>query len=79
MAAIPDAADFLGGDNMDWKDIGIRAGKTFLQAFLAIVIATKITSAADFLSPELLDQAFVAGVAAFLSFAQNVLTQLGSE
>ena len=59
-----------------WKDIAVRAGKTFLQAFLAVVIATKIGSVADLASLELLDQAFVAGLAAFFSFAQNVLNQL---
>lgn len=62
---------------MDWKDIGIRAAKTFLQAFLAVLIATEIGSAADFASLEMLDQAAVAGVAAFLSFAQNTLTMWG--
>ena len=60
---------------MDWKDIGIRAAKTFVQAFLAVLIATQITSASDLLSLELLDQAFVAGLAALLSFVQNVLAQ----
>lgn len=64
---------------MDWKDIGVRAGKTFLQAFLAVVIASEIAGVGDFVSLELLDSAFVAGFAAFLSFAQNTLTQLGSE
>jgi len=60
---------------MNWKDIGVRAGKTFLQAFLAIVIATKIGSVSDLASVELLDQALVAGLAALFSFAQNVLTE----
>ena len=63
---------------MDWQDIGIRAGKTFVQSFLAVVIATEVNSASDFLSLELWDQAFVAGIAAFFSFAQNTLTALGS-
>ncbi|KKK76971.1 hypothetical protein LCGC14_2858300 [marine sediment metagenome] len=61
---------------MNWKDIGVRAGKTFLQAFLAVVIATQIGSVTDLANVELLDQATVAGLAALFSFAQNVLAQL---
>jgi len=61
---------------MNWKDIGIRAGKTFLQAFLAVLIASKIATVGDFVSPAMLDQALVAGLAAFISFAQNTLSSL---
>ena len=61
---------------MDWRDIGIRAGRTFLQAFLAILIASEISTVADFVNPALLDQALVAGLAAFLSFAQSILAGL---
>ena len=48
---------------MNWRDIGVRAGRTFLQAFLAVLIASKIATVSDFVNPELLDQAFVAGLA----------------
>ncbi len=61
---------------MNWKDIGIRAGKTFLQAFVAVLIATEFTTLGDFANPTLLDQAAVAGLAAFLSFGQNFLAEL---
>ena len=61
---------------MDWRDIGIRAGRTFLQAFIAVLIASKIATVSDFVNPALLDQAFVAGLAAFLSFAQSLLAGL---
>ena len=64
---------------MDWKDTGIRAARTFLQAFIAILISTKIASTADFFDAALLDQALVAGLAAFLSFAQSVLTDLAGK
>lgn len=63
---------------MDWKDIGIRAGKTFLQAFLAVILTANLTSVADLADLALLDQAAVAGLAALISFAQNVLTELAS-
>ena len=63
---------------MNWSDIGIRAGRTFLQAFIAILIASKIGSVSDLVSVELLDQALVAGLAALLSFAQSVLTDLAA-
>lgn len=61
---------------MNWKDVGVRAGKTFLQSFLAILIASQIATVGDLLDPTLLDQAAVAGIAALLSFAQNVLNAL---
>ena len=64
---------------MNWRDIGVRAGKTFLQAFIAVLIASEIKGLSDFVQFELLDQAAVAGLAAFLSFVQNVLNQLSNE
>ena len=66
-------------DNLNWKDIAIRAGKTFLQAFIAVLIASKIGSIGDLVDPALLDQAAVAGLAALLSVAQNILTELGTK
>jgi hypothetical protein len=64
---------------MNWKDIGLRAGKTFLQAFIAVLIATSVSEVKDFVDPSVLDQAAVAGLAALLSFAQNVLTEATSK
>jgi hypothetical protein len=61
---------------MNWQDILIRAAKTFLQSFIAVLIAAEVSSVADFASITLWDQAAVAGVAALLSFAQNTLTTL---
>ena len=61
---------------MNWKDIGVRAGRTFLQAFIAVIVMTEISSVADLVDPSLLDQAAVAGIAAALSFAQSVLADL---
>lgn len=64
---------------MNWKDIGVRAGKTFVQAFIAVLIASEIGEVSDLASVELLDQAAVAGLAALLSFIQNVLNELSDE
>ncbi len=61
---------------MNWKDIAVRAVKTFVQSFVAILLASQIGSLADLLNPTLLDQAAVAGVAALLSFVQNVLNSI---
>ncbi len=57
---------------MDWKDIGVRAAKTFGQAFLAVLIAANVTAIGD-VTLSLLDTAFAAGLAALASFAQNVI------
>ncbi len=59
---------------MNWTDIAVRAAKTFAQAFVAVVIAAGITSVSD-LDLQLLDAAFVAGLAAGLSFVNNVALQ----
>jgi hypothetical protein len=55
---------------MTWQDIAIRAGKTFLQAFIAVLLAANITSLGDLGLP-LLDAAFVAGLSAAVSGLQN--------
>ena len=60
----------------NWKDILVRAGKTFVQAFIAILIAAQVDGVADLLDPSLYDQAAVAGVAALLSFIQNTLNAI---
>lgn len=64
---------------MNFRDIGIRAAKTFVQAFVAVLIGSQIASLSDFINPQLLDQAAVAGVAALLSFVQNVLNALEAQ
>ncbi len=64
---------------MNYKDIAIRAGKTFLQAFLAIIAAAEIASIGDLANVALLDQALVAGFAALLSVANNLLLSFKSE
>jgi len=63
---------------MNWKDIGVRGAKTFLQSFIAIVLASELSTVADLLDPTLLDQAAVAGIAALLSFAMNILNTIDS-
>ena len=59
---------------MNWKDVAVRAAKTFGQAFVAVVVAAGITSVSD-VDLQLLDAAFVAGLAALLSFVNNVALQ----
>ncbi len=62
----------MKGKTMNWKDIAVRAGKTFAQAFVAVVVAAGITSVSD-IDLQLLDAAFVAGLAAALSLVNNVV------
>ena len=57
---------------MNWQDIGIRALKTFAQAFLAVFIAANVVSIGD-ITIGLLDTGVAAGLAALASFVQNVL------
>ena len=56
----------------NWKDIASRAGLTFVQSFLAVVLATgvnHINSWAD------VKPAVVAAVASLLSFVFNIVKQ----
>ncbi len=57
---------------MNWQDIGWRALKTFGQAFVAVFVAANLVSLGD-ITVTLLDTAFAAGLAALLSFVQNVV------
>ena len=61
---------------MNWKDTLVRAAKTFVQSFVAILIAAQVDGVSDLFDPSLYDQAAVAGVAAVLSFIQNTLNQI---
>ncbi len=57
---------------MNWRDIGVRAVKTFAQAFVGVVVAAQLASLGD-LNYQLLAAALVAGISALASFAQNAL------
>ena len=57
---------------MNWQDIGIRAAKTFAQAFLAVFVAANVVSIGD-ITIGLLDTGVAAGLASLASFVQNVL------
>lgn len=52
---------------VDYRDLGVRAFKTFVQAFLAVV-AVGVVSVSDFTALKAL---LVAGVAAGISAAMN--------
>lgn len=57
---------------MDWKQIITRAVLTFVQAFLAVLLVDGI-SGVD--APEDLAAPVVAGIAAVLSLAYNIVRQ----
>lgn len=56
---------------MDWRDIGIRAAKTALQAALAMLTAEALFGGS--FSPSLLEQAGLAALAAAYSVVWNAL------
>lgn len=56
---------------MDWQDIANRAFKTFVQAALAVVVA----SGSGYLEADVWEAAAVAGGAAVLSFLYNMASQ----
>jgi hypothetical protein len=57
---------------MNWKDIASRAGLTFVQAFLAVVLATGVNNISSWSDVK---PALIAAVAALLSFVFNVVKQ----
>lgn len=56
----------------NWKDIASRAALTFVQAFLAVVLATGIDHINSWSDVK---PAVIAAVAALLSFVFNVVKQ----
>ena len=57
---------------MNWTDIAVRAGKTFAQAFVAVLVAANIVQVGD-ITQTLIGSATAAGLAALLSFVQNTV------
>lgn len=55
------------------RDPLVRAARTFIQAFIAVLLASNLTSVGGFADPTVLDQAATAGLIAVLSFVQNLL------
>ena len=60
------------------KDIGIRAAKTFGQAFAAVIVAAQISTTGD-LTYQLFAAAGVAGLAAVASFVNNLFLSSNEE
>ena len=59
-----------------WKDIAVRAGKTFLQAFLAsITVDTAMFTADSSIWKSVLISAAAAGVSAVMNFVINALDE----
>lgn len=57
---------------MNWREIGIRAIVTFIQAFLAVLLVDGVAGVDQ---PEDLAAPVVAGIAAVLSLAYNIVRQ----
>jgi len=57
---------------MNWREIGIRAVVTFIQAFLAVLLVDGVSGVDQ---PEDLAAPLVAGIAAVLSLAYNIVRQ----
>ena len=67
---------------VDWKDIGNRAGKTFIQAFVAAISvnAEQIAGIRDFESAKAIALPIVVGgIAAGISAAWNMVTEYFSK
>lgn len=59
--------------NVDWKDVGKRAGKTFVQAFVASVGVTSIPQITDFETAKAATfSACIAGLSAGISAVWNM-------
>lgn len=56
----------------NWKDIASRAALTFLQAFLAVLLATGVDNVSSWSDVK---PALIAAVAALLSFVFNIVKQ----
>lgn len=61
--------------SIQWQQAGIRAVRTFVQAFLMVYVAgiAGATEMVDLAEPSLLQSAFVAGSIALASFLQNAV------
>lgn len=55
------------------KDPLVRAVRTFVQAFVAVLLASNVGSLGGFVDPSLLDQAATAGLVGVLSLIQNLI------
>lgn len=63
-----------------WKDVGIRAGKTFVQAFAANVSMEQIMAVTDTESAEvILHSMLIAGLSAGISAVWNMVAGYLSE
>lgn len=60
---------------IDWKDVGKRAGKTFVQAFAAAISIDQLAGITDVESAKaILRSMFIAGAAAGISAVWNMIT-----
>jgi len=57
---------------MNWREIGVRALMTFIQAFLAVLLVDGVAGIAE---PADLAAPLVAGIAAVLSLIYNIVRQ----
>lgn len=65
---------------VDWKDVGKRAGKTFVQAFVAAVSIDQLAGITDVESAKtVLQSMLIAGAAAGISAVWNMVTGYTSQ
>lgn len=66
--------------NINWKDIGKRAGKTFVQAFMAAVSIEPLLGVTDAESAKvILRSMLIAGVSAGISAIWNMVVEYITE